>query len=52
VSDEVFRNAREQFSEAELVELTMAVIVINRWNRLSIAFQSDVGSYQPMRQAS
>jgi len=52
VSDEVYRSAREQFSEAELVELTMAVIAINGWNRLSIAFQAEVGSYQPMRHAS
>ncbi len=47
VPDAVFEEAREHFSERELVELTMAVIAINGWNRLSIAFGADVGSYQP-----
>lgn len=48
VPDEVFRSAREQFSEEELVNLTMAVITINGWNRLAVAFQSpEPGSYVP-----
>jgi hypothetical protein len=25
----------------------MAIITINGWNRLAIAFQSEVGGYQP-----
>jgi alkylhydroperoxidase family enzyme len=37
---------RAQFSEKELVDLTMAVITINGWNRLSISFGTEVGSYQ------
>ena len=52
VSDEVYREAREQFSESELVELTMAVIAINGWNRLAVAFRLDVGSYQPSPKTS
>jgi alkylhydroperoxidase family enzyme len=36
-----------QFDEAELVALTMGIIVINSWNRLSISFRPVVGSYQP-----
>ena len=47
VPDEVFAAARAQFSEAELVDLTLAVIAINCWNRLSIAFRAEVGSYRP-----
>jgi AhpD family alkylhydroperoxidase len=48
VSDELFSTARDQFSEKELVALTMAIITINGWNRLSISFRSaEVGSYQP-----
>ncbi len=47
VSDELYAEAREQFEEGELVELTMAVIVINGWNRLAIGFRADVGSYPP-----
>jgi alkylhydroperoxidase family enzyme len=37
---------RAQFSESELVSLTMAVIAINGWNRLAIPFRSVPGSYQ------
>jgi alkylhydroperoxidase family enzyme len=47
VSDELFASVRGQFSEAELVNLTMAVIAINAWNRLAVTFQAEVGSYQP-----
>lgn len=46
VSDDVYRIASSEFSEKELVELTMAVVAINGWNRLSIAFRTEVGSYQ------
>ncbi len=42
VPDEVYRVAREQFSEAELAYLTLAVIAINGWNRLNVAFRTPV----------
>jgi len=48
VTDADYASAREQFDEKELVELTMAIITINAWNRLAIPFQSEVGSYKPM----
>ena len=47
VPDDVFEQARQQFSEEELVELTFAVIVINSWNRLNVSFRPLVGDYQP-----
>ncbi|HWH68738.1 MAG TPA: carboxymuconolactone decarboxylase family protein [Candidatus Sulfotelmatobacter sp.] len=47
VPDDVYEQARAQFSEEELVNLTMAVVTINSWNRLSIAFRSVAGAYQP-----
>lgn len=47
VPDEVFDEARQQFSEDELIVLTMAVITINCYNRLNIAFRPEVGTYQP-----
>ena len=50
-SDEEYEAARAQFSEEELVKLTMAVIAINGWNRLSIAFRPEVGKYQPRGKA-
>ena len=47
VPDPVFEAARRFFSEAELVALTMAVVAINGWNRLNIAFRTPAGSYEP-----
>lgn len=47
VPDEVYEEARKQFSEAELVNLTLAVAQINTWNRLSISFRAEAGKYQP-----
>jgi len=47
VPDDVYEQVRQQFSEEELIELTFAVIVINSWNRLNVAFRPLVGDYQP-----
>ncbi len=47
VPDEIYNLAREHFSERELVDLTMAVIAINGWNRLAIAFRAQAGTYEP-----
>ncbi len=44
VSDEIYAAVSAQFSENELVYLTYMVMVINAWNRASIAFQSVPGS--------
>ncbi len=52
VPDELYERVRQQFSEAELVNLTLAVITINGWNRLAIAFHSVPGSYQPAAKKS
>ncbi len=49
VGDALFAEVREHFAEKELVDLTMAVIAINGWNRLAIPFRSPVGSYQPKK---
>ncbi len=38
--DEVYKEARAQFSEKELVDLTAAVVAINGWNRMAIAFRA------------
>ncbi|MGB7258278.1 MAG: carboxymuconolactone decarboxylase family protein [Pseudolabrys sp.] len=40
VPDEVYDEARKQFSEKEIVDLTAAVVSINTWNRLAIAFRA------------
>ncbi len=49
VPDEVYEQARRQFSEKELVDLTLAVAAINSWNRMSISFRTDAGEYQPKK---
>ncbi len=46
VPDEVYEQAKKQFTDDELVNLTLAVVAINGWNRLSIAFRTVPGSYQ------
>ncbi len=52
VPDEVYTVAREQFSETELVDLTMSVIAINSYNRINIAFCTPAGGYQPGQHAA
>lgn len=47
VSDELYAQARKQFSEKELADLSLAIIAINGWNRLAIPFRSTPGIYQP-----
>jgi AhpD family alkylhydroperoxidase len=47
VPDALFEEVRAQFTDEELVNLTMAVIAINGWNRLAVSFRSEPGSYQP-----
>ncbi|MGA8595417.1 MAG: hypothetical protein WB676_11800 [Bryobacteraceae bacterium] len=49
VPDEVYRLVREQFNEKELVDLTMAIIAINSWNRLSVSFRTLAGTYEPAK---
>ena len=34
--DDVYEEARKQFSEKELIDLSIAIAMINAWNRLSI----------------
>ena len=38
VPDEVFDAVRGHFSDQEMVDLSMAVVAINGWNRISIVF--------------
>src|SRR5574337_815766 len=45
VGDEVYAHARRHFDDKALVDLTMAIIAINGWNRLNVAFRTTVGDY-------
>jgi len=49
VSDEVYEIVRPFFDEKEVVDLTLAVLAINGWNRLVAAFRSVPGTYKPSR---
>ena len=48
--DEVYKEARTHFSEEELVNLTLAIVAINGWNRIAIGFRAVPGDYQPATQ--
>lgn len=47
VPNEVYEQARKEFSETALIDLTLAIITINSYNRINIAFCPPVGTYQP-----
>jgi AhpD family alkylhydroperoxidase len=51
VPDDVYDQARSEFSDEELVKLTLAIATINAWNRFGIAFRLPPGHYQPQRHA-
>ena len=44
--DDVYEEVRKEFSDEELVGLSLAITTINSWNRLMVGFQADVGHYQ------
>ena len=52
VSDEVYAEARREFSEQELIYLTSAVASINTWNRFGAAYRWTPPARQPVRAAS
>ena len=39
VPDDVYKAARAEFSEQELVDLTVAIVSINGWNRLMVSLR-------------
>jgi AhpD family alkylhydroperoxidase len=51
VPDTIYDTVQQQFTEEELVNLTLAVVAINGWNRLAIAFRSVPGEYKPQQRA-
>lgn len=48
VPDEIYEVVRKEFTEAEMVDLTYAVMAINAWNRLAISLRAVPGTYQPV----
>jgi AhpD family alkylhydroperoxidase len=47
VPDEAYDEASNHFTEDELVSLTLAIVAVNGWNRMNIAFRMEAGSYRP-----
>ena len=47
VPDSVYEEARKEFSESELIDLTIAIIAVNSYNRLNISFRTTAGTYEP-----
>jgi AhpD family alkylhydroperoxidase len=45
ISDELYAEVREQFSEKELSTLTFRVMGINAWNRANVAFRTTPGAH-------
>ena len=46
IEEEDYEDAREQFDERSLADLTLAIVAINGWNRLATAFAAVPGTYQ------
>lgn len=47
VADELYAEVRRYFDEKALVDLTLAIIAINGWNRLAVPFRTETGNYRP-----
>lgn len=45
VPDALYEEARRHFDEKAIVDLTLAIIAINGWNRMNVAFRTEVGGY-------
>jgi AhpD family alkylhydroperoxidase len=46
ISDAVYDMTSKEFSEIELTQLTLAIVAINGWNRLNVAFHTPAGNYK------
>jgi len=45
VPDALYEEVRRHFDEKAIVDLTLAIIAINGWNRMNVAFRTEVGGY-------
>ena len=45
--DSSYAIVREHFSEEEIVNLSLAIVAINGWNRLCVGLRAEAGTYQP-----
>jgi AhpD family alkylhydroperoxidase len=47
VPDSAYAAVRGQFCEEEIVNLSLAIVAINGWNRLCVGLRVEAGTYQP-----
>ena len=52
VPDEVFEEVKKHFSEKEIVDLTLALAMINLWNRIAISLRAVPGHYRAAAKSS
>jgi AhpD family alkylhydroperoxidase len=45
--DDIYKPLEAEFSEEEIVALTLAIVAINGWNRFAVGLRSPVGDYVP-----
>ncbi len=48
--DELFDELRRHFTDAQIVALTLAIVAINGWNRLNVAFRTPVSDADQVQQ--
>lgn len=48
VPDSAYDDVAAQFSTEEVAALTMAIVAINGWNRLNVAFRIPSGGYRSL----
>jgi AhpD family alkylhydroperoxidase len=51
VPDAVYDELKRQFSEKEIVDLTLVAAMINLWNRIAIPLRARPGHYRPAKKA-
>lgn len=47
--DDLFEELKKYFSEKEIVDLTLAIAMINLWNRVAISLRAVPGHYRPAK---
>lgn len=52
VPGHVYETLTQEFSEEEIVDLTMGILAINNFNRINVAFHIPAGDYQPGQHAA
>ena len=46
VPEEIYEAARRYFTKKKLVDLTLAIVAINGWNRIAIGFRAVPDAYE------